>query len=86
MNIASENKKMTIDKISKRSHITRTTIKNNFNIGSLGIIEYIYLNIVDKIIFKYNIEELSILLNLLLNLQVRLAKELGVGQNSDLII
>ena len=31
LNIASESQKVTIEEISKRSRITRTTIKNNFN-------------------------------------------------------
>lgn len=47
LNIASESQKVTIEEISKRSHITRTTIKNNFKSGVPGIVEYIYLNIVD---------------------------------------
>jgi hypothetical protein len=63
LTISSENGKMTINEISKRSHITRTTIMNNFNTGIPGIFEYIYLNIVNEIneaIFRYKIEELSL--------------------------
>lgn len=63
LNISSENGKMTIDEISKRSYITRATIKNNFEKGIPGIVEYIYLNIVDEVnevIFRYKVEELSL--------------------------
>jgi hypothetical protein len=63
LNLSSENGKLTIDEISKRSHITRTTIKNNFNTGIPGIVEYIYLTIVDEvneIILRHKIEDVSL--------------------------
>ncbi|KST86991.1 putative transcriptional regulator [Lactococcus lactis subsp. lactis] len=63
LNIASESQKVTIEEISKRSHITRTTIKNNFKTGVPGIVEYIYLNIVDEVnerLLQYNCEDVTI--------------------------
>ena len=63
LNIASESQKVTIEEISKRSHITRTTIKNNFKSGVPGIVEYIYLNIVDEVnerLLQYNCEDVTI--------------------------
>lgn len=63
LNIASENGKLTIDEISKRSHITRTTIRRNFPEGVPGIVKYVTLNIVsevNEILFRYNIDELSL--------------------------
>jgi AcrR family transcriptional regulator len=64
LNISSEEDgKMTIEEISKRSHITRTTIRKNFNGGISEIVEYMYLGIVDEvndIIFNYKVEELSL--------------------------
>lgn len=63
LNIASESQKVTIEEISKRSHITRTTIKNNFKTGVPGSVEYIYLNIVDEVnerLLQYECEEVSL--------------------------
>lgn len=62
-NMASENKTFTIDEISKRSHITRTTIKRNFPTGIAGIVEYAYINIVREVnesLLKYKCEEVSL--------------------------
>lgn len=63
LNIASENGKLTIEEISKRSYITRTTIKNNFKKGVPEIIEYSYLNIIQEVnirLFKYKCEDVSL--------------------------
>lgn len=63
LNIASENGKINIEEIAKRSHITRTTITNNFKNGVPSIVEYIYLNIVDEVnqqLLLYNCEEVSL--------------------------
>ena len=63
LNIASENEKLTIEEISKRSHITRATIKRNFKAGVPAIVEYIYLNIVDEVnerLLQYKCEEVSL--------------------------
>ncbi|KZK08463.1 putative transcriptional regulator [Lactococcus cremoris] len=63
LNLASENEKLTIEEISKRSHITRATIKRNFKTGVPGIVEYIYLNIVDEVndrLLRYKCEEVSL--------------------------
>lgn len=75
LNIASESQKVSIEEISKRSHITRTTIKNNFKTGIPGIVEYIYLNIVDEVnerLLQYNcITVKMLLLNSLLTFYFR---------------
>lgn len=63
LNIASENGKLTIDEISKRSHITRTTIRRNFPEGIPGIVMYIVLNIIheiNEVLFRYDIENITL--------------------------
>lgn len=63
LNIASEDGKLTIEEISKRSHIPGTTIKKNFENGINGIVEYIYLNIVHEVnekLFKFDVNDLSL--------------------------
>jgi len=62
-NIAAENGKLTVEEISKRSYITRTTIKSNFPTGIPGMVEYTYLNIVHEVnerLLTYKFEEVSL--------------------------
>lgn len=62
-NIAAENGKITIEEISKRSYITRLTIKNNFPTGIPGIVEYAYINIIREVnerLLKFKCEEVSL--------------------------
>ncbi|CAM3024344.1 TetR/AcrR family transcriptional regulator [Lactococcus hircilactis] len=62
-NIAAENGSLTVEEISKRSYITRTTIKSNFPDGIPGIVEFAYLKIVREVnerLLSYPCEEVSL--------------------------
>lgn len=88
-NIASENGKITVEEISKRSHITRTTIKNNFPTGIPGIVELAYINIVREVneqLLTYKCEEVSLelLADLLLPVLWRHKEEAHVIFSSQL--
>jgi AcrR family transcriptional regulator len=64
LNIASDvNSNLTIEEISKRTNISRLTIKKNFKNGISDIIEYVYSGIIEKITKKlitYDITKLTL--------------------------
>ena len=63
LNIAAENNKLTIEEISKRSGIPRSTIKKNFPDDINGIVEYIYIGIVREVnqtLLQYDVNDVSL--------------------------
>lgn len=64
LNIAAEEGPVNIEEITRRTGITRNTIKNNFGNGGISdILQYIYLNIFDKLnkqLFRHNPDELPV--------------------------
>lgn len=63
LNIAAEQGKITIEEISKRSHISRNTIKNNFENGIIDIVKYMYIQIINEVnttLLKYDVNKLSL--------------------------